>query len=98
MLEQAATIFETFIQKAGSGAEFSAVVKRSKDRAQDIRDTVKFIKEGQSAAAIEAARQEKEGTAPPTEEGTEAPPPEGGDQGGAPPPAPPPPPAPAPKQ
>jgi tetratricopeptide (TPR) repeat protein len=104
MLEQAATIFESFIQRAGSGAEFAAAVKRSKDRAQDIRDTVKFIKEGQSAAAIEAARQEKEGTAAPTEEGTEAPPPEGGDQGGAAPPppaappaAPPPPPAPAPK-
>jgi tetratricopeptide (TPR) repeat protein len=99
MLEQAATIFESFIQKAGSGAEFAVAVKRSKDRAQDIRDTVKFIKEGQSAAAIEAARQEKEGTAIPTDEGADAPPPEGGgDQGGgaqpppppaAPPPAPP---------
>jgi tetratricopeptide (TPR) repeat protein len=95
MLEQAATIFESFIQKAGSAPEFAVAVKRSKDRAQDIRDTVKFIKEGQSAAAIEAARQEKEGTAPPTEEGTEAPP-EGGDQGGGAPP--PPPPAPPPKQ
>ena len=65
-------------------------------RLKDIRDTVKFIKEGQSAAAIEAARQEKEGTAPPAEEGAETPPPEGGgDQGGGATP-PPPPPAPAP--
>jgi tetratricopeptide (TPR) repeat protein len=97
MLEQAATIFENFVSKAGSAPEFAVAVKRSKDRAQDIRDTVKFIKEGQSAAAIEAARQEKEGTAPATEEGTEAPPTEGGgDQGGA--ATPPPPPAPPPKQ
>ena len=98
MLEQAASIFEAFVQKAGTGSEFATAVKRSKDRAQDIRDTVKFIKEGQSAAAIEAARQEKEqqqGGAP-TEEGAETPPEGGGDQsgGGAPPP---PPPAPAPK-
>jgi hypothetical protein len=46
----------------------------AKDRAQDIRDTVKFIKRGQTEAAIEAARQEKEkeqGT--PAEEEGEAP-------------------------
>jgi hypothetical protein len=103
MLEQAATIFESFIQKAGSAPEFAVAVKRSKDRAQDIRDTVKFIKEGQTAAAIEAARQEREGTAMPTDEGAETPPEGGGDQGaGAPPPppaAPPPaPPPPPPKQ
>ncbi|HMI88239.1 MAG TPA: hypothetical protein VK550_29345 [Polyangiaceae bacterium] len=99
MLEQAAGIFDAFIQKAGSGPEFAVAVKRSKDRAQDIRDTVKFVKEGQSAAAIEAARQEKEGAAAPTDEGAEAPPEGGGDQGGgAPPPPPPPPAAPPPKQ
>jgi tetratricopeptide (TPR) repeat protein len=95
MLEQAATIFESFIQKAGSAPEFAVAVKRSKDRAQDIRDTVKFIKEGQSAAAIEAARQEKEGQAPTGDEGTEVAPEGGGDQGGA--ATPPPPPAPPPK-
>jgi tetratricopeptide (TPR) repeat protein len=90
MLEQAANIFDSFVQKAGGAAEFADAVKRSKDRSQDIRDTVKFIKEGQSAAAIEAARQEKEQNAP-TEEG-EAPP-EGGDQGAAPAPGAPAPPA-----
>jgi tetratricopeptide (TPR) repeat protein len=98
MLEQAAGIFDAFVSKAGSAPEFAAAVKRSKDRAQDIRDTVKFVKEGQSAAAIEAARQEKEGAAAPTDETGDAPPPEGGgDQSGGTPP-PPPPPAPAPKQ
>ena len=103
MLEQAATIFESFIQRAGSAPEFAPAVKRSKDRAQDIRDTVKFIKEGQSAAAIEAARQEKEqqqGGAPTDESGETPPPaaPEGGDQGAQPPPPPAPAPAPPPKQ
>jgi tetratricopeptide (TPR) repeat protein len=64
MLKQAANIFDSFVQKAGGAPEFADAVKRSKDRAQDIRDTVKFIEEGQTAAAIEAARQEKEQNAP----------------------------------
>lgn len=81
MLEQAANIFDSFVQKAGGAPEFADAVKRSKDRSQDIRDTVKFIKEGQSAAAIEAARQEKEQNAP-TDDTTEAP--AEGDQGAAP--------------
>jgi tetratricopeptide (TPR) repeat protein len=72
-LEQAATIFETFVQKAGSNPEFATAVKRSKERSQDIRDTVKFIKEGQSEAAIEAAKQEKQQNAPAAgEEGTDS--------------------------
>jgi tetratricopeptide (TPR) repeat protein len=87
MLEQAANIFDNFVMKAGAAPEFADAVKRSKDRSQDIRDTVKFIKEGQSAAAIEAAKQEKEQAAP-TEEGTEAP--AEGDKGAAPAPTPPP--------
>jgi tetratricopeptide (TPR) repeat protein len=77
MLEQAAGIFDAFVSKAGSAPEFAVAVKRSKDRAQDIRDTVKFIKEGQTQAAIDAAQQEKEGATPPPEEGGDAPPPEG---------------------
>jgi tetratricopeptide (TPR) repeat protein len=76
-LEQAASIFESFVQKAGNTPEFADAVKRSKERAQDIRDTVKFIKEGQSEAAIEAAKQEKEQNAPAQEgedkEGGESP-------------------------
>jgi len=59
-MEQAASIFETFISKAAGGAEYTDAVKRSKERVQDIRDTLKFIKEGQSEAAIEAAKQEQE--------------------------------------
>jgi Tfp pilus assembly protein PilF len=95
MLEQAATIYDNFVARAQGEPAFADAVKRAKERSQDIRDTVKFIKEGQTAAAIEAARQEKEQGAP-AEEG-EAP--AEGDQGAAPPagsgapPAPPPPPA-----
>jgi tetratricopeptide (TPR) repeat protein len=87
-LEQAATIFEAFVQKAGNNPEFADAVKHSKERSQDIRDMVKFIKEGQTEAAIEAAKQEKEQNAP-------TPPEEGADKEGSPPAAAPPAPAPA---
>ena len=60
MLKQAVAIFNTFVQKAGGTPEFADAVKRAKDRAQDLGDTIKFIEEGQTAAAIEAAKQEKE--------------------------------------
>ena len=73
LLEQAASIFDSFVQKAGGQAEFAEAVKRSKDRAQDIRDTVKFIKEGQTDAAIEAARQEKDAGQPAGERETRPP-------------------------
>jgi len=76
-LEQAATIYDNFVSRAQGQPEFADAVKRAKERSQDIRDTVKFIKEGQSEAAIEAAKQDKEqGT---TEEGEAE-----GDQGAAP--------------
>ena len=93
VLEQAAAIFDTFVQKAGGAPEFAEAVKRAKDRSQDARDTARFIKEGQTAAAIEAQRQEKEQAAP-TDDGTGAAPAEG-DQGAAPAPAAPAPAAPA---
>jgi Ni,Fe-hydrogenase III large subunit len=69
MLEQAASIYDNFVSRAQGQPEFADAVKRAKERSQDIRDTVKFIKEGQSEAAIEAARQEKEQGTP--EEGEE---------------------------
>ena len=65
MLKQAAEhLRQLRSEGAAAQPEFADAVKRSKDRAQDIRDTVKFIEEGQTAAAIEAARQEKEQGAP----------------------------------
>jgi tetratricopeptide (TPR) repeat protein len=81
MLEQAASIYDNFIARAQGQAEFADAVKRAKEKSQDIRDTVKFIKEGQTEAAIEAAKQEKEQGAPAEGEGEE---PAEGDQGAAP--------------
>jgi tetratricopeptide (TPR) repeat protein len=49
-LKKAADQYKTFIDKAGSDPAFAAAVKRSKDRSQDIADTVKFIEEGDQAA------------------------------------------------
>ncbi len=51
MLEKAADLYGKFVAKAGTAPEFAEAVKRSKEREQDIRDTVKFIKEGQQAKA-----------------------------------------------
>lgn len=53
MLEKAADLYGKFISKAGSAPQFAEAVKRSKEREQDIRDTVKFIKEGQAAKAAQ---------------------------------------------
>jgi tetratricopeptide (TPR) repeat protein len=73
MLEKAAKQYEDFIGKAGSDPSFADAVKRSKDRMQDIRDTVKFIREGEAAAkaapppppAAGGAAGAKPGAAPP---------------------------------
>jgi len=95
MLEQAATIYDNFVARAQGQPEFADAVKRAKEKSQDIRDTVKFIKEGQTAAAIEAARQEKEQGAP-AEEGETPAEGEGAAPAGSGAPAPPPPAPPAP--
>lgn len=49
MLEKAVDIYQQFIGKAEGDPAFAEAVKRSKDRVQDIQDTVKFIKEGEEA-------------------------------------------------
>ncbi len=54
-LKKAAEQYQTFIDKAGGDPAFAAAVKRSKDRSQDIADTVKFIEEGDQAAKDAAA-------------------------------------------
>lgn len=51
MLKKAASIYDTFVSKAGAEPAFGAAVKIAKDRSQDIGDTIKFIEEGQKAAA-----------------------------------------------
>jgi tetratricopeptide (TPR) repeat protein len=49
-LEKAARQYDDFVAKAGGDAAFADAVKRAKERTQDIRDTIKFIKEGEQAA------------------------------------------------
>ncbi len=50
MLKKAASIYDTFVAKAGSDPAFAPAVKIAKDRSTDITDTIKFIEEGQKAA------------------------------------------------
>ena len=54
LLKQSQTIFESFIDKASGKPEYDGAVKRSKERIQDIDDTLKFMDlgvEDQKAAA-----------------------------------------------
>jgi Tfp pilus assembly protein PilF len=54
-LNDAIARYEAFISKAGSAPEFAEAVKRSQDRIQDIKDTIKFIEEGEKARIEEEA-------------------------------------------
>ncbi|MEN9579283.1 MAG: hypothetical protein RJA70_2292, partial [Pseudomonadota bacterium] len=45
VLRQAITQYETFISRAGSRPDFKDAVKVSKDRIQDINDTLQFTSE-----------------------------------------------------
>jgi tetratricopeptide (TPR) repeat protein len=53
--EKAIGQYEAFISKAGSDEAFAAAVKRSKERVQDIKDTMIFIKEGREMEKAQAA-------------------------------------------
>jgi hypothetical protein len=76
-LKEAARKYNEFIEKASGNATYAEAVKRSKDRAQDIQDTIKFIEEGEKvrveqeeidkAAAKAAAEQQQGGQAPPAQ-------------------------------
>jgi tetratricopeptide (TPR) repeat protein len=54
-LEKASQQYKEFISKAGDDPVFAQAVKRSKDRSQDIEDTITFIKEGEQARKAEEA-------------------------------------------
>jgi hypothetical protein len=54
-LTKASDQYQAFIEKAGDDPVYAQAVKRSKDRMQDINDTIKFIKEG-----IEAKKADEE--------------------------------------
>jgi tetratricopeptide (TPR) repeat protein len=49
MLTKASEQYRAFVDKASDDPVFAAAVKRSKERTQDIDDTIKFIKEGEQA-------------------------------------------------
>jgi Tfp pilus assembly protein PilF len=49
MLQKASEQYRAFVDKASDDPVFAAAVKRSKERTQDIDDTIKFIKEGEQA-------------------------------------------------
>jgi tetratricopeptide (TPR) repeat protein len=74
LLEKASQQYRDFVAKAGDAAEFSAAVKRSKERSTDIDDTIKFIKEGAQAEkdAAEAEKAAKEQEAQAAKEKAEA--------------------------
>jgi tetratricopeptide (TPR) repeat protein len=48
-LEKAAQPYKEFVNKAGSDSGFADAVKRSKERTEDIEQTIQFIKEGDQA-------------------------------------------------
>lgn len=56
-LEKAAQQYTAFIQKAGDDPVFAQAVKRSKERSQDISDTITFIREGEAAKKADEAAQ-----------------------------------------
>jgi tetratricopeptide (TPR) repeat protein len=68
-MESAIRQYEDFVGKAGGDDAFAGAVKRSNDRIQDMRDTIKFLVEGaearkadaeaQAAAKVAAAEAEK---------------------------------------
>jgi Tfp pilus assembly protein PilF len=56
-LEKAAQQYTAFVQKAGDDPVFAQAVKRSKERSEDINDTITFIKEGEAAKKADEAAQ-----------------------------------------
>ncbi len=44
VLEQASGIFQQFVEKAAGKAEYEGAAKRAKERMQDIKDTIEFLK------------------------------------------------------
>lgn len=72
ILEQAKTIYDQFIQKAGAGPEYAEAIKRSSERKEDLDKMVKFLKEGEKERKrMEAEEAEKaaQATAPAAPDG-----------------------------
>jgi lipoprotein NlpI len=93
MMKTAIKQYEDFIGKASGDSAFGDAVKRSKERIQDMRDTIKFLEEGKKSreeadkAAKEAAKQAAEDAKKAAEDAKKAaaqPPPADQDKGKAP--------------
>jgi tetratricopeptide (TPR) repeat protein len=67
--QQAKTVFQTFMEKAGGKSEYDGAVKKTKERMQDIDDTVTFLQAGGPPAPPTPAP-----PAPPNPPGAVAPP------------------------
>ena len=68
LYESAAKMFDSFITKAGSAPEYAAAVKNSKDRKEDMKKMIDFIREGERIEAEQKkfeAEQKKQGANPP---------------------------------
>lgn len=93
ILEAAAGLYRQFISKAGADPVFADAVKRSKERAQDIEDTIKFLKAGEEdRKRMEEEEKQRAATqtaAPDADSAGGGNPPAGGEGGAAPPPSPP---------
>jgi tetratricopeptide (TPR) repeat protein len=74
-LTQAKGIFQKFVDRAAGKAEYDGAVKRSKERMQDIDDTITFLNTGAAPEPTPAA-------APAGSGGATVPPPAGGPDGG----------------
>lgn len=55
MLEKAAQQYREFVSKAAGDPAFADAVKRSKERTEDIEQTIKFIREGEQGPKAEGA-------------------------------------------
>jgi tetratricopeptide (TPR) repeat protein len=72
--QQAKQIFQTFLDKASGKSEYDGAVKKSKERMQDIDDTVTFLQAGgPSNPAATPAPSAPDTTAAPTSGGATAP-------------------------
>jgi len=80
MMKVAIRQYEDFISKAGGESAFGDAVKRSKERIQDMRDTIKFLEEGKKSRELadkeakEAAAKAKDDAAKAKAEAAKAPP------------------------
>lgn len=64
-LEEASKIYTTFVQKAGADPGFAQAVKIAKERAQDIKDTLQFIRDGRKFEAEQKKLQQQQKNNPP---------------------------------